>query len=127
MLLDESKPGPRLLSMDNMTMNNGKLYICEDRGGDSSLSPLISHDLATGLVEEVANHNPNYFHPDGASFLTVNEESSGIIPLDAILGPGWFAIDVQAHANSHLPAGAVRRSSGRRAGPAHAHRGECRR
>jgi hypothetical protein len=30
-------------------------------------------------------------------FLTQDEESSGIIPLDKILGQGWYLADVQAH------------------------------
>jgi hypothetical protein len=30
-------------------------------------------------------------------FLTIDEESSGIIDAEDLLGPGWFLFDVQAH------------------------------
>jgi hypothetical protein len=31
------------------------------------------------------------------NFLTRDEESSGIIPMDDILGTGWLLLNVQAH------------------------------
>ena len=35
--------------------------------------------------------------PLSPNFLTQDEESSGIIPADDILGDGWYLLDVQAH------------------------------
>ena len=45
----------------------------------------------------VAQHDPNRFAPGAPNFLTIDEESSGVIPLTSILGDGWFLLDVQAH------------------------------
>jgi len=45
----------------------------------------------------VAQHDPARFTPDAPGFLTQDEESSGIIPMDDILGEGWYLLDVQAH------------------------------
>ena len=97
-LLSEDEPGPRFEDFDNMTMSqDGKIYIQEDTGGSIRLAKIWEYDTTTGALEEVAAHNPKFFHPDGPDFLTTNEESSGIIPLTEILGAGWFALDVQAH------------------------------
>ena len=97
-LLSEEKPGPRFEDFDNMTMTqDGKIYIQEDTGGSIRLAKIWEYDTATGSLEEIAAHNPKFFHPDGSDFLTTNEESSGIIPLTEILGEGWFALNVQAH------------------------------
>jgi len=45
----------------------------------------------------VAQHDPDRFSPGSPDFLTIDEESSGVIPMDEILGEGWFLLDVQAH------------------------------
>jgi hypothetical protein len=45
----------------------------------------------------ILQHNPIYFAPGGARFLTRNEESSGVLDASAILGPGWLLMAVQAH------------------------------
>jgi hypothetical protein len=49
---------------------------------------------------QVAQHNPKFFDPtilNNSSFLSQDEESSGIIDASHILGKGWFLLDVQAH------------------------------
>lgn len=98
-------PANRLGSLDNMTFDNGKLLIQEDLGDDGRLSKIWEYDTATGTLEEVAQHRANAFAPGGANFITINEESSGIIPLADILGAGWYAASVQAHSNAHIPVG----------------------
>ena len=47
----------------------------------------------------IAQHDPDRFLPGAPNFLTIDEESSGIIPMDDILGTGWYLLDVQAHYN----------------------------
>jgi len=45
-------------------------------------------------------HNPKFFDgstPNNPSFLTQDEESSGIIDAAEVLGEGWFLLDVQVH------------------------------
>lgn len=98
-------PANRLGSLDNMTFDNGKLLIQEDLGDDERLSKIWEYDTVTGKLEEVAQHRGNSFYTGGANFLTINEESSGIIQLTDILGTGWYAASVQVHSNTHIAAG----------------------
>lgn len=99
-------PANRLGSLDNMGFEviggQPKLYIQEDLGGDSRLSNIWEYDITTGQLEEIASHTGDMFSPGGASFLTSNEESSGIISLKDILGEGVFAVTVQAHTSLGL-------------------------
>jgi PKD repeat protein len=99
-------PENRLGSLDNLTFDvvGGlpKLLIQEDLGGDAPLSKIWMVDLSSGLIEEVASHDPDRFFPNGATFLTTNEESSGIISLADVLGAGWYAASVQAHTSTGL-------------------------
>jgi hypothetical protein len=49
---------------------------------------------------QVAAHNPKFFDGTTANnptFITQDEESSGIIDAAHVLGDGWFLLDVQAH------------------------------
>lgn len=99
-------PENRLGSLDNVAFDvvggQPKLLVQEDLGGDVRLSKVWAIDLVTGLVEEVAIHDPERFFPDGSSFLTSNEEASGIISLADVLGSGWYAMAVQAHTSAGL-------------------------
>ena len=52
-------------------------------------------------MEIIAEHEPALFDPLSPTPLTRDEESSGIIPVDDILGSGWFLLDVQAHFNAN--------------------------
>ena len=48
----------------------------------------------------LAEHDADRFvsdPSDNGDFLTQDEESSGIIDASAILGDGWFLLDVQAY------------------------------
>jgi hypothetical protein len=69
----------------------------EDPGGQAHLAKIWRYDIATDVLTLVAQHNPVFFDPASASFLTNDEESSGIIDASNLLGPGWFLLDVQAH------------------------------
>ena len=49
---------------------------------------------------QVAQHNPEFFDPtilNNSKFITQDEESSGLIDAEHVLGRGWFFLDVQAH------------------------------
>ena len=63
---------------------------------DSRLGKLWLYDTNSGLAQ-IAQHDPGRFLSGAPNFLTVDEESSGIIDAANILGPGWFLLDVQAH------------------------------
>ncbi|MDQ3959904.1 MAG: phytase, partial [Pseudomonadota bacterium] len=85
--------------LDNLTIDRlGRLLIQEDVGDDARLGKIWLYLIDTGHFIEVAQHNPRFFLNHGqAEFITQDEESSGIIEAEGILGKGWFLLDVQAH------------------------------
>lgn len=102
-------PELRLGSLDNLdfAIVNGRavLLVQEDLGSDGRLSRIWSYDIDNGSLEEIAAHDPQVFADGGSGFLTTNEESSGILDLQDILGAGWFAASVQVHTSSGLSLG----------------------
>lgn len=83
---------------DNMTIDRcGRILLQEDPGGNARLAKVWLYAIETGNFREVAHHDPKFFGPPSGTFLTANEESSGIIDAEEILGKGWFLLDVQAH------------------------------
>lgn len=95
MLLDGTE-GPQM--MDNMTVDRtGHVLIQEDPGNQQYLARTWSYDIHDDAVTAIAEFDPARFTPGAAGFLTVDEESSGIIDASRILGPGWFLADAQAH------------------------------
>lgn len=98
----ETLPGTRA-NLDNMCfVSGGKLMLLEDLGGDDRLGRVYEFDLNTHKLEEVAGFGSR-FYSGAANFLTNDEEASGIINLENILGPGWFALTAQVHTNTHVP------------------------
>jgi hypothetical protein len=88
--------GPKM--MDNLTVNKrGSIFIQEDPGGQDHIAKVWRYSIETGALEIVAQHDPVRFAPGAPDFLTRDEESSGILPMDDILGEGWYLLDVQAH------------------------------
>src|SRR5918992_782230 len=98
-IIVDSGPAAPGEMFDNMTVDDrgNRVLIQEDPGDNPYLAKVWQTSLLNGKLTEVAHHNPVFFAPGGASFLTQNEESSGIIDAASILGPGWFLLDVQAH------------------------------
>ncbi|MCB1122257.1 MAG: hypothetical protein KJT03_11955, partial [Verrucomicrobiae bacterium] len=90
-----------MVSPDNIVVDyQGNVFIQEDPGGSARLAKIWRYRPGTNKVEIVAEHNPLYFDPSGDLFETQNEESSGIIDLVDIIGPGWYLADVQNHTPS---------------------------
>ncbi len=73
------------------------MLLQEDVGNQAYLGGIWVFDPATGGLARAAIHDPARFSPGAASLLTQDEESSGIVPVDEILGRGWYLADVQAH------------------------------
>jgi hypothetical protein len=101
MLLDGTE-GPEM--MDNMTVDrHRRVLINEDPGGDPTPARNWSYDikrdeltLLTAQSQVVAGETP----PPGTNYTgytTDDEEVSGIIPLDGIVGTGWYLFDSQIH------------------------------
>lgn len=98
-ILLDGTTGPKM--MDNMTVSKrGSVFLQEDVGGNVHLGKIWRYSIATGQLEIVAEHDPARFLPGAPAFLTIDEEASGIMPLDGILGKGWYLLDVQAHYNA---------------------------
>lgn len=88
--------GPKM--MDNIGIDNyGHIMIQEDPGGQTYLAKTWQYDIATDAIKLVASHDSTRFQPGGSQFLTIDEESSGIIDMEEILGPGMFLLADQAH------------------------------
>ncbi len=87
--------------MDNLVVDEaGQVLIQEDTGSSSRLARIWNYSLETGALTEMGAYDPEYFLDNGQpSFLTTNEESSGIISLKNILGDGWFIASSQVHYN----------------------------
>jgi hemolysin type calcium-binding protein len=106
MLLDGNEPGgPEM--MDNITVTkDGKILMCEDVGGNDYIGQIWQYDPATDQLTVLAQHDPDRFDPNapvgGETFLTRDEEASGIIDVTDILGSAGqnvFLFDTQAHFN----------------------------
>jgi Ca2+-binding RTX toxin-like protein len=101
MVLDGTEGGQMY---DNMTVDRlGRVLLQEDVGNNAHLGRIWVYDPATDSLLVAARHNPDFFLPTGPQFITQDEESSGIIDASAILGPGWYLFDVQAHTSAGDP------------------------
>ncbi len=90
--------------LDNMTVDPlGRVVLVEDPGGASRLAKVWMYDLTNKNFVEVAAHNAAFFSSGGSSFLTTNEEASGVIEAFEELGAGWYVLDVQAHFGNSDP------------------------
>lgn len=99
MLLDGTEAHQML---DNMTVTtDGLVLLQEDPGGQDYRSKVWAYDLSTGALIEYAQHSATFFGVGSKSFLTRDEESSGIIDITDIVGTGsarrTYLADVQAH------------------------------
>jgi hypothetical protein len=110
MLLDGSVPATasggftsatgatRVIMMDNMCITRGGIILIqEDVGNNAHLGRMWAYDIYADSVVEVGISNSNYFLTGAPSFLTQDEETSGVIEAWDILGPGWTLLDMQAH------------------------------
>ena len=98
MLLDGTEPGQMY---DNIAINkHGRIILLEDVGGNAHNGKIFSYDIATQQLVKIASHDPARFGDIGLSATAPfnnDEESSGVIDAEDILGPGWFLVDTQAH------------------------------
>ena len=84
--------------LDNAGMDGyGNILLQEDPGGQTHTAKIWQYNIATDALTLIADHDPNRFISGGPNFLTQDEESSGIIDVQSILGPGWFIFYDQAH------------------------------
>ena len=75
----------------------GHVYLQEDPGPTDYLAGIWRYDIASDQLSEVSRHDPSFFGPGSTTFLTNDEESSGILDASDILGPSRFLLTTQAH------------------------------
>lgn len=84
--------------MDNITIDKyGHILIVEDVGNNVHLGKTWQYTIATDQLKLIASHDSTRFISGAANFLTQDEEASGVIDAEKILGPGMFMIVDQAH------------------------------
>ena len=84
--------------MDNIGIDNfGHVLIQEDPGNQSYIAKVWQYTIATDKLDLVAQHDTTRFLTGAPNFLTQDEESSGIIDVQEILGAGNFLLVDQAH------------------------------
>jgi hypothetical protein len=88
--------GHRML--DNICLDTrGRILMTEDPGNNPRLAKIWLFSIETGQLIEVAHANPSFFDAAFATPMTADEEGSGIIDAEDVLGRGWFLFDVQNH------------------------------
>lgn len=87
--------------LDNVTIDHhGRILMDEDPGNSPRVAKIWLYGIDTTEFIEVAHHNAKFFDKtilDQSAHITEDEESSGIIDAEDILGKGWFLLDIQAH------------------------------
>jgi len=106
-LLLNGGEAPFLSKPDNMTItDNGIIMIQEDPGNNAHVARLLAYRLQDGKIATVAKFDPQYFTAAGSNFMTIDEESSGIIDATALLRKGsndkntYFFFNAQIHTYS---------------------------
>ena len=104
LLLDGSE-APYLSKPDNVAVDrHGNLLIQEDPGNNAHVARIVAYDTRSGARGVVAAFDPERFATGGSRFITINEESSGIIDAKHVLGEGWFLFTAMVHHSAAVPA-----------------------
>ncbi len=91
--------------LDNITIDKtGHIIMQEDVGNNDHNGKIWQYTIATDALLQIAKHDPARFGDLVGGTVTAatapfnrDEESSGVIDVSEILGPGMFLLDVQAH------------------------------
>ena len=84
--------------LDNVTIDRwGRILMDEDPGNSGGTAKIWLYQIESRELIQVAEHNGKFFDPASPTFITQDEESSGIIDARRVLGDGWFLLTVQVH------------------------------
>ncbi|MES2726593.1 MAG: choice-of-anchor I family protein [Bacteroidota bacterium] len=88
--------GPKM--MDNIGIDKfGHIIIQEDVGNNVHIGKTWQYTIANDKLTLIASHDSTRFINGAANYLTQDEEGSGIIDVQDILGAGNFLLVDQAH------------------------------
>jgi hypothetical protein len=98
---DATGKSVKLNMLDNMSIDNyGHIILQEDVGNAAHNGKIWQYDIATDSLTQLLKFDPARFGDIGVAAtapFTIDEESSGAIDMQSILGAGWFLGDAQAH------------------------------
>jgi hypothetical protein len=84
--------------LDNLTIDNyGHILMQEDVGNNAHIGKVWQYSIGTDALTLIGEHDTYRFLTGAPGFLTQDEESSGIIDVQSILGQGMFLLADQAH------------------------------
>jgi len=94
--------GEKVNMFDNIAVNEktGVVVLVEDVGNAAHNGKTWLYDPATDVLKRVANHDPARFGGNGVPAtapFNQDEETSGIIDVSSILGPGMYLTSDQTH------------------------------
>jgi len=105
MLLDGSED-PYLSKPDNLGLTeNGIVLIQEDPGENAHVARIVAFRPADKKIAVLAEFNKAFFEKGASQFMTIDEESSGIINVTKLLTKGasdknhYFFFNAQVHTN----------------------------
>lgn len=100
-LINGFESGQDVRMFDNMCVDGfGRVLLQEDVGNNTRLGKIWLYGIDSGKLVEVAAANPKFYSGIAATnptFHTLDEESSGIIDAQQLLGQGWYLLDMQDH------------------------------
>ena len=105
-LLLNGGEAPFLSKPDNMTItDNGIILLQEDPGNNAHVARVVAYRIKDGKLATIATFDPKYFTASGSNFMTIDEESSGIIDATKLLAKGndknsYFFLNAQIHTYS---------------------------
>ena len=84
---------------DNIVVDAmGRVILLEDVGNNAHLGKVWAYDTDSGAMLELARHSANLFLSSSAGYIgTQDEETSGVIDVSKILGPGSYLMSDQVH------------------------------
>jgi hypothetical protein len=84
--------------LDNIGPDNyGHIVMVEDVGGNAHIGKVWQYDIASDVITQIGRHDTTRFLAGAPNFLTQDEEATGPIDVQSILGPGMFIVADQAH------------------------------
>ena len=105
-LLLNGGEAPFLSKPDNMTItDNGVILLQEDPGNNAHVARVVAYRIKDGKLATIATFDPKYFTASGSNYMTIDEESSGIIDATKLIAKGndknsYFFLNAQIHTYS---------------------------